>query len=127
MSTKRLRNSTSYRTSQRLFLKEEITFKTADKAKINSELVKLTNDIRTVISFVDWTHIFNTVVTSNDKAIKKVESIQNYKLSELIGEQMTHDPNDVIRNYSSYDLSEMEKSLLVKGLNFALPPKKLIF
>ena len=37
----------------------------------------------------------------------------------------SHDPQKVIFNYSSHVLTESEKSLLCKGLNFAIPPDKL--
>ena len=37
----------------------------------------------------------------------------------------SHDPDKVIANYSSYNLSDNEKKLLLKGLNFAVPPRKL--
>ena len=40
---------------------------------------------------------------------------------------MRHDPDQVIYNFSSHILSDNEKSLLSKGLNFSLPPKKLKF
>ena len=36
-----------------------------------------------------------------------------------------NDPNQVIINFSSYQLNDIENSLLAKGLNFALPPKIL--
>ena len=36
-----------------------------------------------------------------------------------------HDPEKVIYNCSSHVLKENEKSLLCKGLNFAIPPDKL--
>ena len=39
--------------------------------------------------------------------------------------QFSHDPEKVIFNYSSHVLTESEKSLLCKGLNFAIPPNKL--
>ena len=38
-----------------------------------------------------------------------------------------HDPDKAISNYSSYKLSDLEKRLLTKGLNYALPPIKLIY
>ena len=38
---------------------------------------------------------------------------------------MGHDPDKIISNFSNYTLSDDEKSLLTKGLNFALPAKKL--
>ena len=33
------------------------------------------------------------------------------------------DPDKVIFNFSSYNLNDHEKSVLCKGLNFAIPPK----
>ena len=53
MSSQRLRTSNSYAASQRLFLQEEISFKTADRVKLGHELDNLQNEIRTVVSFID--------------------------------------------------------------------------
>ena len=53
--------------------------------------------------------------------------MQDYKIAELLGSTITHGPKEVIYNFSSYVLSEMEKALLCKELNFAIPPKKLKF
>ena len=39
--------------------------------------------------------------------------------------RFSHDPNKVIFNFSSYVLTEDEKSLLCKGLRFCIPPKKI--
>ena len=39
--------------------------------------------------------------------------------------QTSHDPDKVIFNYSSHVLNESKKSLVCKGLNFAIPPKAL--
>ena len=44
-----------------------------------------------------------------------------------MGFKLHHNPNKIIHNISSYQLSEIEMSLLCIGLNFALPPKKLKF
>ena len=57
----------------------------------------------------------------------KVEQMQSYKISELMGSELKHNPEDVIHNFSSYSLSTTEKSLLCKEMNFALPPKDLKF
>ena len=83
------------------------------------------SDLRIVINLIDWTHISRTFLESNIKAINRVEGIQNYKLSELVGKKLQHDPKKVIHNFSSYQLSDTEKLLLCKGLNFSLPPKRL--
>ena len=127
MSNKRLQNSEAYLQSQRLFLHEEITFKNVEKEKISSKLRKIITDLRTAINLIDWTHIANKFIESNIKACRKVEQIQSYKISELMGSKLKHNPEEVIHNFSSYNLSTSEKSLLCKGLNFALLPKDLKF
>ena len=38
---------------------------------------------------------------------------------------MEHDPEKIIFNFSKYELSNAEKKLLAKGLNFCLAPKQL--
>ena len=79
------------------------------------------------MSFADWIHVSNNFISCSIKTIRKVEDVQHYKLAELMGSKLHHNPNKIIHIFSSYQLSEIEKSLLCKGLNFALPPKKLKF
>ena len=71
MSSKRLQNSESYKRSQRMFLQEEVTFKTVEKEKIIRKIRKVKDDLRSVISFIDWTHISNKFIESNKRAINK--------------------------------------------------------
>ena len=66
-------------------------------------------------------------IEGNIKAIKRVEEVQHYELAELLSSELQHDFKKVILNYSSYDLSKAEMSLLLKGLNFTLLPKNLKF
>ena len=64
----------------------------------------------------------------NDKAILKHKQIQNKKLTNLrvtTLENSSHDPDKVIYNFSDYKLTESEKYVLWKGLEFAIPPSKL--
>ena len=116
-----------YRRLQHLFLQEKVIFKTIEREKIIRELQKIKNDLRTVMHFIDWTHISNKFTESNIKAIKQVEEVKNYKLSELMSTKLQHDLEKVIYNFSSYNLTQTETSLLLKGLNFPLPPQKLKF
>ena len=53
--------------------------------------------------------------------------VHNKKLHNLRLENRyeCHDLDKVIFNYSLYKLSDLEKRLLAKGLNYALPPIKL--
>ena len=110
-----------------MFLQEEVTFKTLEKEKIIREIQKIKGYLRSVISFIDSIHISNKFIESNKRAVKQVEGVQNYKLSELMGGKLQHDLKKVIHNFSSYNLSQTETSLLLKGLHFSLPPKKLKF
>ena len=126
-SSKQLENSESYRRSQRLFLQEEISFKTVEREKIIREIQLIRGDLRTAMSFLDWVHISNKFIEGNIRIVKWVEEVQNYKLAELLGNKLQHDPNKVIHQYSSSNWSKAEISLLLKGLNFSLPPKKLKF
>ena len=79
------------------------------------------------MNFIDWTHIFNKLTECDIKAIKRVEMVQNFKLSQLMATKLQHDQEKVIYNFSSYDSTQTEISLLLKGLNFSLPPQKLKF
>ena len=97
VSNKDLRNSTAYRQCQIELLNQE-------------------------------NHVCNLFLIGNDKAILKHKQIQNKKLTHLrvtTLENPSHDPDKVIYNFSDYNLTESEKSVFCKGLEFAIPPSKL--
>ena len=61
----------------------------------------------------------------NDKILKSQCLVQQKKFYKLLQESKTeNDPEPVIFNFSMYVLSNIGKKLLVKGLNFCLPPKQ---
>ena len=90
MSNKRLQTSNAYRHSQRLFLQDEITFKSVEKEKTRKMLSKLDVNLRSSMSFVDWIHVSNNFISCNIKTILKVEDVQHYKLAELMGSKLHH-------------------------------------
>ena len=58
--------------------------------------------------------------------MKHESTIQQIKLNNLFKDRKSqHDPQKIVFNFSSYVLSEVERSLILKGLNFSIPPKKL--
>ena len=71
------------------------------------------DDLRTAVSFFDWSDIANIFVESNIKTIKRVKRVQDYKIAELLGSTLTHDPKEVIYNFASYVLPKTEKTLLL--------------
>ena len=72
-------------------------------------------------------------LVSNDKAIRKNDKIHSRKLQKLILnvqetiiiDNISHDPNHVIYNFSNNHLRDSDKSLLFRGVNLVIPPKKI--
>ena len=78
------------------------------------------------MNVIDYAHICSIFLISNDKILTKQKDIQDRKIIGLIkGKGKGIDPENVIFNFSSYVLSDNDKSLLSKGLNFSLPNKKV--
>ena len=60
--------------------------------------------------------------------IKKHQKIQDKKFCKLfsfVREKVSHDPEKVIYNFSKHNLTEVEKFVLCKGLQLALPSRNL--
>ena len=70
-------------------------------------------------------------LTSNNKNILEVRKVQGKKISKLCSDNSyyesvtSHDPEKVLFNFSNHSLTEHEKSLLSRGLNFAIPPRNV--
>ena len=79
------------------------------------------------MGIIDYTHVICLFLTQNDRKLTHHQNIHSKKLFNLVLEfsNVSHDPGTMIFNYSSYTLSKSEKSLLCKGLKFAIPPDKL--
>ena len=67
---------------------------------------KIKDDLRSVISFIDWIHSSNKFIESNEGAIKQIEGVKNYKLSELIGGTLQHALKKVIHKFSSFSITK---------------------
>ena len=123
-----LKNSKAYRDCQSKLLKQELSNKRSLRKSINNELKNLKNELVRTLSVVDFTHIISLFTRSNDATLLKCKEVQKKKLYNLgYFERDTNDPDQVIHNFSSYNLTDEEKSLLAKGLNFSIPPKNLNF
>ena len=83
------------------------------------------------MSFINYVHVITKFLVSNDKKISKILKNQGKKLHSLVlnnsyhNSVTPHDPDKVIFNFSGHVLNFTEKSLLSKGLNFAIPPKNM--
>ena len=83
------------------------------------------------MNFIDFVHITTVFLASNYRNISKIRKVHCKKTWQLSSnnsyfESVTsHDPEKVLFNFSSHQLTEHDKSLLSRGLNFAIPPKNL--
>ena len=79
------------------------------------------------LGIIDYTHLCCLFLNKNDTKFKHQEDIHSKNLFDLEfgNSQTSHDPDKVILNYSSHILTENEKDLLSKGLNFTIPDKTL--
>ena len=104
-------------------IKDKINIICKQKKEFNS--LKMT--IKSKVSIIDYSNKLCLFLVGNDNKILNVKEIHSKKLKELgmVAGLKSHNPDKVITNYSSYNLSDNEKKLLVKGLNFAVPPQKL--
>ena len=69
---------------------QELTFKNVKQEKMILEMETIKSDLTMVINLIDLTHISRMLLMSNIKTIKRVEGIQNYRLSELMGKKLQH-------------------------------------
>ena len=127
LANRYLRYSNSYKQCQSLLLKEEIKNKVSILARQKKEFDKVKSAIQSKVSIFDFAHVLCLFLVGNDSKLSKVMDVNNKKLHNLglDNRYECHDPDKVIFNYSSYKLSDLEKRLLAKGLNYALPPIKL--
>ena len=125
-----LKTSKAYKDCQLKLLKQELSNKRSLRRTKNNELKKLKDELVRRMSLVDFTHIISLFTRSNDATLSKCKDVQKKKLYNMgyfERDKDANDPDQVIRNFSSYTLLDAEKSLLAKGLNFSIPPKALNF
>ena len=73
-------------------------------------------------------NVCNLFLVGNDRSISKHQNIQDKqfcKLSNSVVGDVSYDPEQVIHNFSGHILTEAKKSVLCRGLQFALPPQTL--
>ena len=121
----------TYKQCQRQLLKQDIKEKMSISSKQKKEFTALKKLIKNKLSIIDFADIYICclIFVGNDKKITKVKETHCKKLKNLglASPTRSHNPDKVIINHSSYHLSDIEKTVLAKGLNFALPLKTLSY
>ena len=126
LANRNLHQSSAYKECQQTLLNAEIKEKKSIIDIHNINFIKLKEVIKDQINFIDFVHITTLFLTSNNRLLDKSQTTQDRKIVELCKERVPcNDPDKVIFNFSSIDLTDSDKSLLCKGLDFALIPKRL--
>ena len=127
LANRNLRYPNSYKQCQSLLVKEEIKNKVSILARQKKEFDKVKLAMQSKVPIFDFAHVSCLFLVGNDSKLSKFRDVHNKKLHNLGLEKRYewHDPDEVIFNYSSYKLLDLEERLLAKGLNYALPPIKL--
>ena len=121
-----LRNSSTYRDCQQRLLNEELNNKKEELNDSKHELSNLYENLYSEISFLDLKHIHTVITNGNEKTINTIKSTQNKKLEKLIIDYNNNKgTGKIIYNFSTHVLTDPQKSLLSKGLNFSIPQKYL--
>ena len=127
VANKTLRGSRAYKQCQKKLLTQELTEKKKLQKVHTKRFNQLSDTLRNKLSIIDFAHISSKFLIKNNRLLTRTRLIQEKKLIKL-GMQTateTNDPEKVIFNFSSRVLTNHEKSLLAKGLNLSVPPKKL--
>ena len=124
-ANQKLGNSETYNTCQRLLLSQELNNKILKLEEHTQGFNELKRYLCNTLSSIDFLFVTSLFLERNAEKIGEIESSQNIKLSKLLLDNPKHDVVDLIFNFSSHTLTKSQESLLMKGLNYALPPKSL--
>ena len=127
LANPQLRKSSAYIRSQRSLLQAEIREKQRKIHTLTKEFQHIENSLRQSLSFLDFIHVSTVSYYYNDKLLIKNSEIHERKLWNLKRQanSVQLDPAKVVHNLSSTTLSDAQLKVLSRGLQFALPPKKL--
>ena len=129
MANKNLQNSATYRKYQQNLLQTEIHNKKSHLRTLQNKFNCLHSNLQFKLNCINFAHISTILLSSsNDNLLKIHDSFQQKKFNKLLIENKPkQDPERIMFNFSNMSLIEAEKSVLVKGLSFLLPPKQLSY
>ena len=119
LAKRHLYNSVVYKKFQIKLLEEEIR---ANRKRINileKDTKRVKEELQGTLSCLDFSYICSLFLIANDKSNLHLDNIQKRKLKNLLEVLLkevindSHDPNKVIFNFSSYELSDVEKEYIM--------------
>ena len=117
-----------YRKCQLRLLEEEIKSEQKRINTLENDTQRVKEELQRTFSVLDFSYICSLFLVANDKSILHHDNIHKRKLQNLLKISSnnifsdSHNPDRVIFNFSSYKLTDDEKNVLCKGLNFSVKP-----
>ena len=75
------------------------------------------------MTITDFVNVAYILLKNNDNSLKSLNIIQQKKIDNTCIKQFPkHEPLKITFNLLSHDLSEIRKSIFIKGLSFLLQP-----
>ena len=113
---------------ERAFINDDINKLSARLDYLYNRRLTLWSSIRKLLSFFDYFRFSKYLSLGdefyNNQAVRKNDRHLSLLVKSRFGEDNT-DFDKHIFNFSDLILSDLEKSVLSKGLNFCIPPKKM--
>ena len=122
LANRHLNNSHVYRKCQLRLLEEEIKSKRKRINTLENDTQRVKEELQRTFSVLDFSYICSLFLVANDKSILHHNNIHKQKISSNNIFSDSHNPDRVIFNFSSYKLTDDEKNVLCKGLNFSVKP-----
>ena len=85
---------------------------------------RVKEELQETLSLLDFSYICSFFLVANDKCILHHDNIQKRKLQNILKISSnnifsdSHNPERVLFNFSSYELTDDKKSIFCKSLNF---------
>ena len=125
LANKKLEDFLTHKNCQSNLLITEINLKKSRLRVLKMNFFFSVEYLEIVLNCTDFDHVCSLFLCSNDVILKPHYSIQKKEFNvPFKNRQPKHNPDGFIFDNSKISLSNAEKSLLVKGLRFSLPPKK---
>ena len=128
LANRHLNNSHVYRKCQVRLLEEEIKSKPKRINALENDTQRVKEELQRTFSALDFSYICSLFLVANDKSILHHDNIHKRKLQNLLKISSnnifsdSHKPDRIIVNFFSYKLTDDEKNVLCKGLNFSVKP-----
>ena len=126
LANRHLKNSHVYKKCQIRLLEEEIKPKRKRINTLENDTQMVKKELQRAFSILGFCYIYYLFLVTKYKSFLHDDNIQKQKLQNLLrissNNIFRHNLERVIFNFSTYELTDEEKKILFKGLNFSLNP-----